>query len=395
MMTLAGQRVPCSVLAMDIVSYSLEFDETQARLVATLSRILDETLSDAHPDTIVLPSGDGAFVVFVGRSSEVALDCILSIHRKVRDGLHDLRLRAGITEGPLLIIAGPDGHPHVVGTTINVAQRVMDVGDAGHITLSETAYSTLAASEQARGRLAPMTGNPVEVKHGVRLNLYQYRDGGIGSWDCPAKLESDVGIRSVALGRNVDWPELVQTDHSLRMVDLSMPLFGIPGLLDRLEQMLKGEITIQVLLLNPMSATMEVRRSSNAYDTPVELTTTLDYVVKILLGFRQRLEQRCGVEASRRFDARLFDGIPSMSAFIADTKAFVSFYLEHLSGSRGPFVTVAGTTPMYDCISTAFDTLWNERSVSIYDPALNTILSEHRTQRLKALERLELPGFLV
>lgn len=367
-----GERVHVGVMAVDIVSYSSEFDEVQERLVRVLTQIVNDILADVRPESVVkLPTGDGIILVFIQETSTTALKVALRLHEKIRDGLINLPIRIGIHDGPALIVKDANDSHNIVGSAVNICQRVMDIGDAGQILLSESAYSSVKSSEAYAKFLEPLEENPVEVKHYLTLNVYRYSDGTFGNRNAPSKLQGGIGLRGASLGRSTDWRDLIATDRSLRMIDISMPLFGTPALLDKLEEMVVHGTEVRVLLLNPISFATELRSIARAYDTINELETTLEYVIKIVRGFRRRLD-KFGGPVARRFDVRLFDALPTFSAFLTDDRAYVSFYVEHLSGSRGPFFTAtrrstaSGNSSFYDCIGSAFESLWEERSISVF-----------------------------
>lgn len=390
------ERVPCAIAAMDIVSYSREFDEIQERMVERLNGLVRSTLAafDLVDDAICLPTGDGAFIVFVGRTSALALEFVRRLSGQIRDEHAIMPLRAGIHEGAVKVIRDVAGHPNVVGTSVNIAARVMDLGDAGSILVSEQAHATLATTGKFADGLKPLTRNPVEVKHGLLLNVYRYSDNQVGVPEEPTRLRRDIGVRASAIGRDVDWTELMTTDKRLRITDLSMPLFGVPQLLDELEALIARGTEIQVLLCSPVSSLVCLRRDSCAYDSTSELETTLEYVIKILIGFRERLTRNCGASAAQRFEVRLHHAAAPMSAVINDERAYVSFYVEHLSGSRGPFFTVAGRSSLYECVSDTFDYVWGDRSDDLYASDLAEQLASGVRARREWHQNLVVPPYL-
>src|SRR5437764_2370031 len=138
------KRTHVAVLAMDIVSYSKELDDTQEKLVRVLSDIVNQSL-DAHKitDVLKLPTGDGAILVFPGQPGSVALEVALGVRWHIRDRLIKLPVRMGIHEGTASLMPDVAGRTNVVGNAINICARVMHIGDDEHILLSETVYEGL------------------------------------------------------------------------------------------------------------------------------------------------------------------------------------------------------------------------------------------------------------
>jgi class 3 adenylate cyclase len=402
-----GERVHVGVLAADIVSYSQEFDEGQERLVRTLTRIVNEVLEDSDSgddsgDVMRLPTGDGIIIVLLRQSSIAALELAIRLQERIRDGLINLPLRMGIHEGPGLLIRDAAGNRNIVGNVVNICQRVMDVGDVGHILVSESAYAAVKGSERFAKAIKPLDHGPVEVKHYLTLNVYKYSDGTFGVEADPVRLANNIGIRLASIGRTTDWRDLLTTERSLRMADISMPLFGTPALLDKLEQLIVSGVEVRVLVLNPLSLAAAIRRVSRSYDSENELDTTLDYVIRIVIGFRRRLE-RHGPAAMRRFDFRLFDTTPTFSCFLTDDRLHVSFYVEHLSGSRGPFFSAvkrpggSRTGSLYEVVGDAFEVIWDERSLSIFSTEFMESarqLAQRNVETAQALAEVDLQSRL-
>jgi len=153
---------------------------------------------------------------------------------------------------------------------------------------------------------------------------------------------------------------------------------------------------VKILLLNPISIATEIRGETMAYDSSTELLGTIEYVYRILFGFRKRLK-KFGQETLKNFDVRFFNTIPTFTAFITDEIANISFYLEHLSGSRGPFFSCANqkTNPsLYESIETAFDIIWDTRSISIFNKKLLFHQQEIIDSQIKKSKIKSIPSYL-
>ena len=133
-----------SVLFMDIVGYSKQPVDQQAKLIGLLQTAVNQSpeFQAAHEtDLIKLPTGDGMALVFT-RNLLAPVQCALEIAESIRT-TDELKVRIGIHTGPITRQPDINGKPNIVGDGINMAQRVMDSGDAGHILLSSTMAENL------------------------------------------------------------------------------------------------------------------------------------------------------------------------------------------------------------------------------------------------------------
>jgi hypothetical protein len=134
------------LLLIDVVGYSKLLVNEQVEVLQELNRIVRSTpsfrMAEANGKLIRLPTGDGMALIFF-RSPEEPAQCALEIHAASKSQLH-LQLRMGVHSGPVNQISDVNDRSNVAGTGINVAQRVMDCGDAGHILLSQHVADDLA-----------------------------------------------------------------------------------------------------------------------------------------------------------------------------------------------------------------------------------------------------------
>jgi TolB-like protein/Tfp pilus assembly protein PilF len=175
---------------MDIVAYSqLPMDE-QTRLIEKLQQIVRNTTefsrAQKRRQLLRLPTGDGMALVFFG-DAEAAVRCALEISRAVRE-LPDLKLRMGIHTGPVQRVEDINANRNVAGGGINIAQRVMDCGDAGHILISKTVADVLDQVSTWKTALHDL--GEAEVKHGVRVHLYNLYTDEAGNRELPQKLRT-------------------------------------------------------------------------------------------------------------------------------------------------------------------------------------------------------------
>src|SRR5437870_349726 len=127
------------VLFIDIVGYSKGLINEQSELLQKLKEIVRGTeqfrLAEAEGKLLRLPTGDGGALVF-RTSPEAPVMCALEISKALKNH-PDLRVRMGIHSGPVNEIADLNEQANVAGAGINIAQRVMDCGDAGQLLLSK------------------------------------------------------------------------------------------------------------------------------------------------------------------------------------------------------------------------------------------------------------------
>jgi eukaryotic-like serine/threonine-protein kinase len=178
------------VLFTDIVGYSkLPMDE-QEQLLTQLQDAVRGTSefarAEAADELIRLPTGDGMALVFF-RDAEAPVRCALELSRALRSH-PDLKLRMGIHSGPVYRVADINANRNVAGGGINIAQRVMDCGDAGHILVSREVADVLGQLSGWRPMLHDI--GEVEVKHGLLLHLHNLYTDETGNTAPPKKLAS-------------------------------------------------------------------------------------------------------------------------------------------------------------------------------------------------------------
>jgi len=174
------------VLFIDIVGYSKLLNEEQKERLDQLTEIVLATtpVREATDEQLVrLPTGDGMALVF-HHSAEEPARCALEIAEALQKH-PELPLRMGIHSGPVSEVTDVSGRTNLAGAGINMAQRVMDCGDAGHILLSQHVADDLIHSRQWASRLRDL--GECEVKHGVRLHLVNLYAEPLGNIAVPQK----------------------------------------------------------------------------------------------------------------------------------------------------------------------------------------------------------------
>src|SRR5216684_68918 len=192
-----------SVLFLDIVSYSMHPMDRQSRLLTELQQIVRSTedfkIANASGNLISLPTGDGMAMVFF-HDPIAPVRCAIEISQALKQNLA-LQLRMGIHSGPVSRHADIKDELNVLGGGINLAQRVMDCGDAGHILVSKSVADVLAQLSGWSENLHDL--GECQVKHGVTVHLYNVYTKENGNPALPAKLQ--VKPATVKQSRAAQW----------------------------------------------------------------------------------------------------------------------------------------------------------------------------------------------
>ena len=177
------------LLFIDVVGYSKLLVNEQIELMQELNRIVRGTEcfrdAEASEKLIRLPTGDGMVLLFF-RSPEQPAHCAIQISEALRDH-PEIQLRMGIHSGPVNQVVDVNDQINMAGAGINIGQRVMDCGDAGHILLSKHIAEDLAHYRHWQPHLYDL--GECEVKHGVRLHLVNLHKDGLGNQAIPGKLK--------------------------------------------------------------------------------------------------------------------------------------------------------------------------------------------------------------
>src|SRR5438552_3988068 len=178
------------VLFIDIVGYSKLSVNQQHAAVDELNRIvrLSEQFerAEAASRLLKIPTGDGMALVFY-TSPEAPAQCAVEISRALKEHPR-LQLRMGIHSGPVGGMVDVNERANLAGAGLNMAQRVMDCGDAGHILLSKHVAEDLEEYQKWRPLLHDL--GSCEVKHGVRVSVVNLYDDQFGNAKLPQRFET-------------------------------------------------------------------------------------------------------------------------------------------------------------------------------------------------------------
>ncbi|MEY2440406.1 MAG: hypothetical protein QOI34_1791, partial [Verrucomicrobiota bacterium] len=176
------------VLFMDLVGYSKLLINQQSDLFQRLNQLVRATeqfrRAEAAEKLVRLPTGDGMALAFF-TSPDAPVRCAREISAALRSQ-PDMRLRMGIHSGPVDAVSDVNDRTNVAGAGINMAQRVMDCGDAGHILLSQRVADDLSQYAEWQPHLQDL--GEFEVKHGIRIGVVNFCSEGIGNPKVPEKL---------------------------------------------------------------------------------------------------------------------------------------------------------------------------------------------------------------
>src|SRR5438270_12359825 len=191
------------VLFIDIVGYSRLSIKDQHAAVEELNQIVRASeqfqRAEAASRLLKIPTGDGMALVFY-MSPEAPAQCAVEISRALKEH-PGLQLRMGIHSGPVSGVVDVNERANIAGAGINIAQRVMDCGDGGHILISKHAAEDLEQDDRWRPLLHDL--GTCEVKHGVRVGVTNLYSDEIGNPQLPKRFQTLQKHRS-----RVRWAEV-------------------------------------------------------------------------------------------------------------------------------------------------------------------------------------------
>ena len=194
------------VLFIDIVGYSKLRTNQQSETLRELNEIVSGTNefreADAQGKLIRLPTGDGMALVF-RTNPESPAQCALEISKALKSH-SNIQLRMGIHSGPVNEVVDVNQRANIAGAGINIAQRVMDCGDAGHILVSKHTAEDLEQYDHWEPHLHDL--GECEVKHGARIHVVNLYSNDLGNSAVPQKFESKLdrpAVESLAKGPGI------------------------------------------------------------------------------------------------------------------------------------------------------------------------------------------------
>src|SRR5436853_1729352 len=184
------------VLFIDIVGYSKLSINDQHAAVEELNQIVraseQSQRGEAATRLLKIPTGDGIALVFY-TSPEAPVQCAVEISRALKEHPR-LQLRMGIHSGPVSGVVDVNQRANLAGAGLNIAQRVMDCGDTGHILLSKHTAEDLEHYAHWKPWVHDL--GEVEVKHGLRVTVTNFYSAQIGNPALPTKFKQQARLRA-------------------------------------------------------------------------------------------------------------------------------------------------------------------------------------------------------
>src|SRR5437762_14176276 len=179
------------ILFLDVVGYSKLLVNEQREVLQQLNEVVRGSpqfrQSSAAGKLIRIATGDGMALVFF-QSPEEPVHCAMEIAKALKNHPH-IRLRMGVHSGPVDQVTDVNDQTNVAGVGINIAQRVMDCGDAGHILVSKRVADDLAQDSLWQPLLHEL--GEIEVKHGAKVGIVNLFTAELGNPHAPQKLSRE------------------------------------------------------------------------------------------------------------------------------------------------------------------------------------------------------------
>src|SRR6266576_48695 len=216
------------VLFMDVVGFSKLLINDQTEILEELNQIVRNTApfreAEAAGKLIRLATGDGMALVF-SNSAEAPVECALELSEALKTH-PQIQLRMGIHSGPVNAVSDVNDRSNVTGAGINLAQRVMDCGDAGHILLSRHVAEDLEQYRQWQPCLHDL--GECEVKHGALVHVVNLFTDELGNPELPEKFKQRRGQKKAARATGVS----VGTSAAMRWAGIAaaLPIVGAVAL---------------------------------------------------------------------------------------------------------------------------------------------------------------------
>ncbi len=294
------------VLFIDTVAYSKLLINEQCEVFDALNRVVRESdqfrKTDAAGKLVRLPTGDGMALVF-SDSPEAPAQCALEISKALRE-LPSLSLRMGIHSGLVSRVLDVNNRVNVAGAAINIAQRVMNCGDMGHILLSKRAADDLAEYRHLQPFLHEI--GECEMKHGLKISLVNFYNDEVGNPALPDRCRRWV---TIGTHRTVSGEDAVIPEKSIAVLpfenlsDDEQNAYFADGVEDEIRTNLARVADLKVI-----SRTSVMQYKNNVQHNLREIASALG-VAHVLEGTIQRVGDRVRVSAQlidARTDAHLW-----------------------------------------------------------------------------------------
>ena len=191
------------VLLIDVVGYSTVLADEQVKLLQEVNLVVHETesfrVAEISSQLVRVPTATGMALLF-SRSPEQPVRCALEISRTLQAHPH-IGVRMGIHGGPVNQVTDAHGNVNIGGSAIDVAQHVLECGGEGHILLSAHVAEDLSQYRDCQPYLHDL--GECEVKHGLRMHLFNVYKGNLGNAQVPEAIRQRKGSKHASAVRPV------------------------------------------------------------------------------------------------------------------------------------------------------------------------------------------------
>src|SRR5262245_7499110 len=219
------------VLFINIVGFSKRLINEQRALLDTLNQIVRNTSAvrreEATGKLKKIPTSDGLALVFYTAKNE-PVECALEIARANIEHT-ELELRMGVHTGLVSSMIDVNESANVAGAAINMARRIMDCGDCGHILLSKRVAEDLEQYGDWKPHLHDL--GEIEVKHGVRVQVVNLYTRDLGNPEVPRRFKAAAGMAAGSAGKvSPGLKYLIMAGATIAVVALGFLLFRMKGI---------------------------------------------------------------------------------------------------------------------------------------------------------------------
>jgi len=185
-----------NILFMDIVKFALLKSDQQVEIVERLDQIVTECLATLSPDErfLLIPTGDGMVVAFFDNPESPLL---IARQIAIMADEKGIPLRMGLHIGPVYMVEDINKQMNLRGGGINLAQRIMDCGDLGHILASKSMVETLIQVKEEYEKFFQYIGK-FKIKHGIEIDVYNVCGDKFGN---PTPIELKTAIEDLRKDR--------------------------------------------------------------------------------------------------------------------------------------------------------------------------------------------------
>jgi len=354
--------VDSNILFADIVKFSQRDELKQKEIYDYLWEVISGELAEfkKQSDYILKSTGDGILLIAFNPKID-----ILEISKRLQEKLkkkNKIYLRQGLNCGKVLPrLNGRDA----IGDPINICQRIMDCGDANHILASSHFVVTQI------GRRPPFQYfhdlGEVEVKHGAKLNIFNYFDKVYGNRDSPQKLFPWRVLWLDASGERIQAFRELRSRAKKSILVMGIGLTYFSADLSFLESLLERDLTVRLLMIDPdiVSKIFIKQELFDEYFNRRGYSEEVRSSLNRLIDFIQRRKKQA--KKGKIFLKKYSYFIP-MNVTIVDEKhkngqMLIEFCLPFSEWRLSSFFSLSQHKEFFETISNRVEELWNKSEV--------------------------------